>query len=273
MLLPLGDRHIHYDLLGPAGGPVICLAHALSADGGVWAEQVPPLLAAGWRVLRLDMRGHGGSSPGTEEAYDMAGLARDVIRVLDELEFDRVHFAGLSIGGMIGQVLGLDHAERFHSLMLCGTAPMTIPGGKKTWDDRFAAIAMAGSVEPLADATMDRWLTQDFHAANPRRWEEVRATVAGTTPAGYVGGGRAILHFDVRDRLPDLRLPTLVVWGDEDPGTPPEGNKLIADLVPGAQAYVFTGARHVPMVEYPEEFAAVMLGWLTRQIEGPALTT
>jgi 3-oxoadipate enol-lactonase len=120
---------------------------------------------------------------------------------------------------------------------------------------------------------MDRWLTEDFRAANPRRWEEVRATVAGTTPAGYVGGGTAILHFDVRDRLPDLGLPTLVVWGDEDPGTPPEGNQLIADLVPGAQAHVFAGARHVPMVEYPEEFAAVMLGWLTRQIEGLAVTT
>lgn len=268
MLLPLGDRHIYYDLLGPADGPVLCLAHALSADAGVWAEQVPPLLAAGWRVLRLDMRGHGGSSPGAEEPYDMAGLARDVIRILDELGLDRVHFAGLSIGGMIGQVLGLDHAERFHSLMLCCTAPTTIPGSKSVWDERFAAIAAAGSVEPLADATMDRWLTERFRAADPRRWAEVRATIAGTTPAGYVGGGTAILNFDVRDRLPDLRLPTLVVWADEDPGTPPAGNQLIADLVPGAERHVFIGARHIPMVEYADQFTAVMLGWLSRQADG-----
>jgi 3-oxoadipate enol-lactonase len=265
MLLSLGDRHIHYDLLGPAGAPVICLAHALSADGGVWAEQVPHLLAAGWRILRLDMRGHGGSSPGAQEAYDMAGLARDVVRVLDELGLGQVHFAGLSIGGMIGQVLGLEHAERFHSLMLCGTAPTTIPGGKAVWDERFAAIAAAGSVEPLADATMDRWLTERFRAADPRRWAQVRATVAATSPGGYIGGGTAILNFDVRDRLPNLRLPTLVVWGDEDPGTPPAGNQLIADLVPRAERHVFAGARHVPMVEYPGRFAAVMLAWLSRQ--------
>lgn len=271
MLLPLGDRHIHYDLLGPADAPVVCLAHALSADGGVWAEQVPPLLASGRRVLRIDMRGHGGSSAGTAAAYEMAGLAADVIRVLDELGIERVHFAGLSIGGMIGQVLGLDHADRLHSLMLCDTAATTIPGGQELWDDRFGAIAAAGSVEPLADATMERWLTDRFRIEQPRRWAEVRATVAGTSPEGYVGGGSAILHFDVRHRLPALDVPTLVVWGDEDAGTPPEGNQLIADLVPAAQHHVFTGARHVPMVEYPERFSAVMLAWLSRQNQDKAI--
>lgn len=211
------------------------------------------------------MRGHGGSSAGPAEAYDMAGLAADVIRVLDELAIERVHFAGLSIGGMIGQVLGLDHADRLHSLMLCDTAATTIPGGRKTWDDRFGAICAAGSVEPLADATMDRWLTERFRAAQPRRWAQIRSTVAATSLGGYVGGGSAILHFDVRGRLPALNVPTLVVWGDEDPGTPPEGNQLIADLVPGAERHVFAGARHVPMIEYPEQFSAIMVAWLSRQ--------
>lgn len=267
MLLSLEGRQVHYDLLGPDDGPVLCLAHALSADTGIWAEQLPSLLATGWRVLRLDMRGHGGSAAGRpiqpDGGYSMDELARDVVRVLDVLGLDRVHFAGLSIGGMIGQVLGLDYADRLHSLMLCDTAPNTIPGGKKTWDDRFAAIADAGSVEPLADATMDRWLTDRFRATNPRRWNEIRATVANTTPEGYVGGGLAILHFDVRHRLSRLRVPTMIVWGDEDPGTPPEGNQLIADLVPGARSHIFKGARHVPMVEYPEAFARVMLDWLS----------
>jgi 3-oxoadipate enol-lactonase len=271
MLLSVADRHIHYDLLGPAEAPVVCLAHALSADSGLWAEQVPALLTRGWQVLRIDMRGHGGSSAGDPVAYDMAGLAADVIAVLDELEIARVHFAGLSIGGMIGQVLGLDYPNRLHSLMLCDTAATTIPGGKQTWDDRFAAISAAGSVQPLADATMDRWLTDGFRSRHPRRWAQIRATVAGTTPAGYVGGGSAILHFDVRERLAGLSVPTLVVWGDEDPGTPPAGNRLIAELVPGAERHAFSGARHVPMVEYPEQFQAVMLAWLARQNQDKAV--
>lgn len=265
MLLGLARRHIHFDILGPSDGPVICLAHALSADMGIWAEQVPPLLAEGWRVLRLDMRGHGGSSAGPEDEYSMAGLARDVVTVLDFLGLEKVHFAGLSIGGMIGQVLALDHAERLLSLMLCDTAPTTIPGGKSLWDERFAAIEAAGSVEPLADATLERWLTPAFRAAHPRRWNEVRSTVAATSVPGYVGGGKSILHFDSRERLRFIAVPTLVIWGDEDPGTPPEGNALIADSVPGARRCVFKGARHVPMVEYPHQFSGVMQEWLSAQ--------
>ncbi|HEY0958676.1 MAG TPA: alpha/beta fold hydrolase [Novosphingobium sp.] len=268
MLLPLGDRHIHYDLLGRQGASVVCLAHALSADTGIWAEQVPPLLAAGWRVLRLDMRGHGGSTPGEDEVYTMQGLAADVVAVLDDLGLDAVHFAGLSIGGMIGQVLAVEHPERLLSAMLCDTAPTTIPGGKATWDERFAAIAKAGSVEPLADATLQRWLTEDFQRANPARYREVWSSIALTSPQGYIGGGNAILHFDSRPHLASVKVPTFVVWGDQDPGTPPEGNQLIADLIPGAGSHVFRGARHVPMVEYPEDFSAVMLDWLMRLRSG-----
>lgn len=265
MRLTFPDRHLHFDLLGPADGAVICLAHALSADTSIWAEQVPPLLAAGWRVLRIDMRGHGCSSAGTGSAYSMTELAHDVIAVLDHLALQRVHFSGLSIGGMIGQTLALEHGHRLQSLMLCDTAPATIPGGKALWDERFAAILAARSVEPLAQATMERWLTNTFKSAHPRRWAEIRSVVATTSVEGYVGGGTAILHFDVRSQLPLINVPTLVVWGDEDPGTPPAGNAFIADHVPGAQRHSFRGARHVPMVEHPEDFSRVMLSWLQAQ--------
>jgi 3-oxoadipate enol-lactonase len=263
MRIAIADRHLSFDFLGEGDGPVVCLAHTLSSDMGIWAEQVPPLLSVGWRVLRLDMRGHGGSSPGAGNAYSMDELARDVVAVLDHLDLQSVHFAGVSIGAMIGQTLALEHAHRLKSVVLCDTAPTTIPGGKALWDERFATILTAGSVEPLADATMERWLTPAFRSANPRRWTAIRSTVAATSVDGYVGGGNAILHFDVRARLPSINLPTLVVWGDEDTGTPPAGNAFIADQIAGAQRLVFHGARHVPMVEYPEPFSGVMTRWLT----------
>ena len=265
MLTRLGDRRICYDLLGPEDGPVLCMAHTLSSDSGVWSEQVPPLLASGWRVLRIDMRGHGGSDPVPGD-YTMSELAADVVAVLDFHGFDKVHFAGVSIGGMIGQVLGIEHPGRVLSLMLCGTSPNAVPGGQAMWDARFEAIRKANSVEPLADDSMVRWFTDAFRPRRPDRWQQIRNTVANTTPEGYRGGAQAIIAFDARDRLPQVKAPTLVVCGDDEPGTPPAGNKLIAELIPGARYLEIADARHIPMMEHPETFNAIMMDWLCAQL-------
>ena len=261
MLIKSRTHRIHFDLLGPAGAPVVCLAHSLSSDSGIWAEQVPPLLEAGWRVLRIDMRGHGGSEA-PAGPYTMEELAGDVIAVLDFLELAKVHFVGLSIGGMIGQQLALGHADRLHSLMLTGTSPKAVPGPPQMWPERFAAIRAAHTVEPIADATMTRWFTESFRPPNENRWQQVRSMIANTSPDGYIAGAEAIIHFDVLERLPSVRLETLVVCGDDDPGTPAEGNRKIAALIPGARYQEIASARHIPMVEHPELFSRIMLGWL-----------
>ena len=262
MLANIDGRALRYDILGDEAAPVVCLAHCLSFDSGVWAEQVPPLLAAGWRVLRLDMRGHGGSEAGPE-ACTMSMLAQDVVGVLDFLGIARVHFVGVSIGGMIGQVFGIEHADRALSLMLCGTAPAALDGGMDLlWTPRFEAIAAAGSLEPLADATMARWVTEAFRESRPVRWAQIRETICRTTAAGYRGGALAIDSFDMLAQLPTITAPTLVLCGDGDTGTPPAGNRRIAELIPGARYVELENARHTPMVEYPELFAGIMLDWL-----------
>jgi 3-oxoadipate enol-lactonase len=264
MLIDAGSHRIHFDLLGPDEAPVVCLAHSLSSDSGIWAEQVSPLLAAGWRVLRIDMRGHGGSGV-PAGPYAMADLAGDVIAVLDFLGLEKMHFVGLSIGGMIGQQLALDHAARLHSLMLTGTSPKAVPGPPQMWPERFAAIREAGSVAPIADATMTRWFTEQFRPAHENRWQQVRSMIANTSPEGYIAGAEAIINFDVLERLPSVRMETLVVCGDDDPGTPAEGNRKIAALIPGAHYQEVARARHIPMVEHPELFSRILLGWLDGQ--------
>ena len=261
MLIAPGSHRIHFDLLGPPDGPLVCLAHSLSSDSGIWAEQVPPLLAAGWRVLRVDMRGHGGSGA-PAGPYRMEELAGDIIAVLDFLCAPHMHFVGLSIGGMIGQQLAIDHGDRLHSLMLTGTSPKAVPGPPEMWPDRFGAIRAAGSVEPIADATMTRWFTQAFRPRHVSRWQQVRAMIANTDPEGYIASAEAIIAFDVLARLPQVRTETLVVCGDDDPGTPAEGNRLIARLIQGARYEEIACARHIPMVEHPELFSRIMQGWL-----------
>src|SRR5215467_4268405 len=108
MLLALPGRRLYYDLIGPEDAPRVCISHSLASDGGSWAEQVPALLQAGFRVLRIDMRGHGGSDP-VSGPYTMNQLSADVAAVLDALRLAKVHFIGLSIGGMIGQAFALEH--------------------------------------------------------------------------------------------------------------------------------------------------------------------
>ena len=101
---------------------------------------------------------------------------------------------------------------------------------------------------------MERWFTDAFKPRNPGRWKQIHATIAGTTPAGYLGCAAAILNFDFAPKLPSLKVPVLVVCGAKDEGTPPAGNKKIAELVPGGRYEEIANARHFPNVEHPDVF-------------------
>ena len=264
MRLPLNGRSIAYDLIGPDTAPAVCITHSLASDGGSWAEQVPALLQAGFRVLRLDMRGHGGSDPVTGD-YTMRALADDVAVALDKLSLPRVHYIGLSIGGMIGQAFALAHADKLISAMWCDTLPARPSGAAAVWDERMSTVRRANSLAPIADGTVERWLTDAFKAKNPGRWRQIRDTVTGTTPAGYLGCCAAILDFDFVPQLPSVRLPLLVVCGAEDPGTPASENRRLAGLVPGARYEEIPNTKHFPNVEAPDPFNRIMLGWLESQ--------
>ena len=264
MRLPLNGRSIAYDLLGPDTAPTVCITHSLASDGGSWAEQVPVLLDAGFRVLRIDMRGHGGSDAVAGD-YTMADLAGDVALVLDGLLIPRVHYIGLSIGGMIGQAFALSHQERLISIMWCDTLPASPLGAKAAWDERMSIVRGAGSLEPIGDSTMERWFTDAFKAKNPTRWKQIRDTIVTTTPAGYLGCSTAILGFDFTTGLPNVKVQTLVVCGADDVGTPAPENRKIASLVPGGRYEEIAGMRHFPNVEAPDTFNRIMLGWLEAQ--------
>jgi 3-oxoadipate enol-lactonase len=261
MLISLDGRKIYYDVIGPDQAPVVCFTHSLAADGGMWVEQLPPLLAAGYRVLRLDMRGHGGSDA-VQGGYSMDQLADDVAASLDFLGIARVHLCGLSIGGMLGQAFALRHGPRLDSAMLCDTAPQTPQGAQQAWAPRIEAVKQANGLRPIADATMERWFTDAYKPRDPARWKQIHATIAATTAAGYLGCAAAILNFDFAPRLPSVRVPTLVVCGAKDEGTPPAGNRRIAELIPGARYEEIADARHFPNVERADVFNRILLGWL-----------
>lgn len=261
MLLPLPGRNIAYDFIGNDHAPVVCMTHSLASDGGMWAEQMPALLSAGFRVLRIDMRGHGGSDP-VDGPYTMAQLADDVALVLDALGIAKVHYIGLSIGGMLGQAFAIGHGSRLLSAMWCDTMPHSAPDAKQVWGDRIKAVQSAGTLETLADVTVERWLTDAVKNRNPGRYRQIRDTIAGTSVAGYVGCGMAIMDYNFVADLPKLQVPVLTVCGADDAGTPPAANRQIAELVPGGRYEQIAAARHFPNVEHPDRFNHIMLEWL-----------
>lgn len=265
MLLPLNGRIIAYDIIGPEPAPVVCMTHSLASDSGMWSEQVPPLLRAGFRVLRIDMRGHGGSDPVAGD-YTMSDLAQDVADTLEALSIPRVHFIGLSIGGMLGQAFALEHSGKLASAMWCDTLPATPEGADEAWQQRVDTVRRAGSLAPLADATIDRWLTDEVRQARPGRWKQIRETIVGTTPAGYLGCVAAIRNFDFVPRLQFVRVPVLVVCGADDAGTPAAANRRLAGLVSGARYEEIAKARHFPNVEHPDTFNRIMVEWLNERM-------
>lgn len=263
MLLPLHDHTLCYDLVGPDTAEVVAFSHSLAADLGLWAEQVPALLAAGYRVLRVDLRGHGGSRGGAGP-YTIDDLADDMIAVADAVGVERFHFVGLSIGGAIGQSLALRHPQRVRSLMLCDTQSESFPDAAGHWGKRIDKLLQTGTVASIADETMGRWLTQDYRARNPLRWSQIRATVAGCTVDGYVGCAQALADFSYTGQLGDVAVPVLVACGSDDPRATPEESRRIAALFADGRYHEFTGARHVPNVEQAGAFNRVLVDWLAQ---------
>lgn len=260
MFLRLGKRKLHYSVVGE-GPRTVCFVHALAADSGMWAEQVSALRARGLRVLRVDLRGHGGSDPAPGD-YTLMELASDIAAVIETVGDGPVDYVGLSVGGMIGEALAIGFGRSVSSLMLCEAPPAALRNAREIWAPRMAAARAANSLEPIADATMERWLTPEYRARNPDRWRQIRDTVAATTVEGYCGTVAALSNFDFTDELPKLRVPALVLYGEDDKASSHEENERLAALIPGGRFIAFPGARHLPNIEAPARFNAILCDWL-----------
>ena len=233
------------------------LSNSLGTTLEMWDRQLPAL-AERFRVLRYDSRGHG-RSPVQPGPYEMADLGGDVVELLDRLEIERASFCGISIGGMVGLWLGIHAPERIDRLALCCTAAQVLSA--EEWGKRAALVREHG-VEALADQTIERWFTPAFLEAEPELIEDIRRTLEGTPSEGYAGCCEAIGSHDLRDRLSEIDLPTLVVIAEDDPAIPPEHGRLIAGRVYGARLEALQEGRHLCNIEHPEEFNRVLVDHL-----------
>lgn len=251
------DGPLYYRLEGAADRPVVVLSHSLGLDHGQWAAQAADLQPH-FRVLRYDMRGHGASmAPGGE--YTIEQLGRDVIALADALGIERFAFCGLSIGGMVGQWLGIHAPERLTHLVLANTtARVADPEAMET---RRTAV-LDGGMSAIADVAMSRFFQASWIARNPPVVAEARRTLLATAPAGYAGCCAAIRDMDQRDALRTIAAPALVIAGDHDVSMPYAPHcEVLASLIPSATV-VRLKAAHLSNLEQPRSFSAALFQFL-----------
>lgn len=246
---------LNYEATGNPTGPVLFMGSSLGATLRMW-ENLMPGLEPIFRVIRFDTRGHGGSADGeSAPAGDVSTrtveeLAKDVIELADELNIGQFHYAGLSLGGAIGQELAISYPGRIQSLILCCTAARF--GEPKPWQDRADRVRTEG-MGWLRQPTADRWFTEGY-AANNESARTLLDELVGLSPDGYANACDAVARFDASSRLNEIAVPALVIAGAQDLATPPAIVKALADGIPGAKYLEIDGAAHIANVERPDAF-------------------
>ncbi len=252
----LGGVQLNYRIDGAPDGAPIVFANSLGTNLHLWDDALPHLPDR-LRIIRYDKRGHGQSSV-PPAPYAMGALIRDAEALLDYLEIRDCVFVGLSIGGMIGQGLAVKRMDQVRGLVLSNTAAKI--GMPKIWQERMEAVR-TGGIEALADATMERWFSRDFRAANQHlAWREM---MVSQPTEGYLGCCAAIAGTDFYTPTSGLRLPTLGIAGNEDGSTPPDLVRETVDLIPGSRFELMRRVGHLPCVEKPAEYAALLRQFLT----------
>jgi 3-oxoadipate enol-lactonase len=257
-----GDRpgsgvDVAYRVEGRQEAPVLVLSHALGLSMAMWEPLLPRLLDR-LRLVQYDHRGHG-KSPVPAGPYAIPDFGKDLVRLLDRLELERVSFCGLSLGGMVGQWLGAHAPDRFDRLLLCCTAPRMM----RPEDYVARAIRVRrGGVAPIAEGVLSRWFTPPFLAGAPEPVASIREVLLATPVEGYAASCEALAAMDLRDDLARIAVPTLVVAGENDQATPPEQSRAMAAAIPHAQLVVIPGAPHLASVEQPEAIAEQILRWV-----------
>jgi 3-oxoadipate enol-lactonase len=247
---------IHVEVEGPEQAPVLMLSNSLGTDLHMWDDQVAPFTRH-FRLVRYDRRGHGKSDapPGP---YAMERLGRDVLAILDALGIERVHWCGLSMGGMVGQWLGACAGDRIDKLVLSNTA--SYYPDKAVWDGRIKLVREKG-LAAIADGTMERWFTQAFRDRAPQTIARIRAMFLTNNIDGYVGCAEAIRGMDHRALLAKIDAPTLVIAGRHDQATTLEAGEFIVQHAPNARLAVLETA-HLANVEQPQIYADTVLEFL-----------
>lgn len=252
---------MHCEMEGPESAPVVTLCHSLATDLSMWDPQAA-VLKSGYRVLRYDARGHGGTDA-PEGPYTLEQLAEDARALLKALGIPKTHFMGISMGGMIGQVLALEDPGMLQSLILCDTSSRIPEEALPLWEERIG-LAQQRGMDALVESTIERWFTASFRRKPMPALDRIRDMIRTTPVKGYVGCSRAIMRLNLTERLREITLPAFIVVGEEDPGTPVAASQVIHEQIKGSGLVILKSAAHLSNIEQQDAFNTAVVGFLRR---------
>jgi 3-oxoadipate enol-lactonase len=265
MQASINGIRLNYTVEGASAAPTVVLHHPLATNLSTW-DELTAALSPRYRVVRFDARGHG-ASEASPAPYTFATLSADVIGLMDHLKIERAHFLGLSMGGMVGQHLGVEQPQRFRSLILSSTSSRVPAEAQPLWDERVKTAREKGMASQVPTA-LQRWLAPATRERKPELVARMTRYLETTPVEGYAGWCQAIRNLDITERLKGITLPTRVIVGDADVGTPPAAAEAIHRQIAGSDLIVVPGLAHMLHVEEPETFNRHVLQFLDRQAQG-----
>lgn len=248
---------LHHEVRGTPGKPSLVFSNSLGTDFRIW-DTVAGRLQSDYRIVLYDKRGHG-LSEATPAPYSLSDHVADLVALLDHLGIARTAVVGLSVGGLVAQGIAALHPDRVGALVLSDTAHKI--GTAAMWNDRIQAVTTKG-IASIADAIMQRWFTQAYRTPENPDFVGYTAMLTRTDVNGYAGTCAALRDADLTESTRALKVPTLVMVGDEDGSTPPDLVRTTAELIQGSEFRIVEGAGHLPNVEKPDVVARLIAEFL-----------
>lgn len=255
--LRFSPMEIYSQVSGKPHGPWIVLLHSLGCSSRLWDDQIP-IFDTYFRVLRLDLPGHGRS--GLPPEIGLMCLTDLLLLTLNQQHIEKAYFCGISLGGLVAQDLAIRHPDRVLGLVLANTGAKI--GSEQAWNERVQAVAHRG-LAPLVPSLTSRWLTPEFAASHPQKLKDMAEVLRQTNLQGYIMACRSLAAADLRTTIDQIKAPTMVIAGDQDLATPVADAEFLVSHISGARLEILKAA-HISNVEQPAAFADLVLSHCLR---------
>ncbi|MFW6854257.1 alpha/beta fold hydrolase [Burkholderia gladioli] len=256
--LDVDGVRLAYRLQGEGPRELVCI-HGVGSYLEAWQGAINAL-GGGFRVLSFDLRGHGRSER-VKGRYEIDDFVGDVLALADHAGFARFDLAGFSLGGLIAQRLALTHPARLRRLVLLATVAGRTAEERARVAERLAAL-QAGARGAHYDASLSRWLTEDFQARHPALVDELRRRNARNDPDCYAAAYRVLAQTDFGGLIDQIAMPTLIATGECDAGSNPRMARYMHERIPDSRLAILPNLRHSLLNEAPEQVAALMRAFL-----------